>query len=517
MRLTTYTFRDSAPNKVKVILSAEIDPESMEKELDLAIGFALFDDAGKAVLSGQERKIYSSNTTLPIRYELVVAVDPGAYRLRLAAVDMAGKSGSVEREVTAFGMTNHELALGDLILSSVRDGRNNDLRAPVVLQVADGQLATYTELYTNKPGALDDTNVTFEIADTADGPALQTSRADIRERSDQTMRQALGVVPVGALPPGRYIARAMFSKGDKSVGKLTRPFDIAARPAAVAGATGARAPEGTTGLPTDAAATKMGAMGTGVVVAVRPLVFKKEDVLTPEMLRAAFDVIGQNHPGAKAALTRARSGKIEGTAMMALDAGDQNAGSLLRGIELLMKGDLNPAANQFAVALRSAPDAPLASFFLGACYAAAGRDKEAVTAWERARAAQLNLPALQLVIADAWLRLGQPADALEPLRLALERDPRDDNVRRNLAVAQSHLGLHEQAYPTIVPFLDRNPKDTDALMVALHALYQVHVEGKTIGSAADDKAKAAAYARAYVDAKGPQAALVEKWAEFLSK
>ena len=54
---------------------------------------------------------------------------------------MAGKSGSVEREVPAFGMTNHELALGDLILSSVREGRGNDLRAPVMLRVADGQLA----------------------------------------------------------------------------------------------------------------------------------------------------------------------------------------------------------------------------------------------------------------------------------------------------------------------------------------------------------------------------------------
>src|SRR5688572_2921291 len=268
MRLSTYTFRDAAPNKVKLILAAEIDPESMEKELDLAIGFAVFDQVGKAVLSGQERKIYSANSDLPIRYELAVAVDPGTYRLRLAAVDMAGKSGSVEREVSAFGMTNHELALGDLILSSVREGRGTDLRAPVILRVADGQLATYTEFYTNKAGALDDTKVTFEIADTADGPALQTSVAEIRERADQTMRQALGVVPVGALPPGRYIARAMFSRGDKSVGKLTRPFDIAARPAAVAGATGARAPEGTTGLPADAAATKMGVMGTGVVVAV---------------------------------------------------------------------------------------------------------------------------------------------------------------------------------------------------------------------------------------------------------
>ena len=73
MRLSTYTFRDAAPNKVKLILAAEIDPESMEKELDLAIGFAIFDDVGKAVLSGQERKIYSANTDLPIRYELAVA------------------------------------------------------------------------------------------------------------------------------------------------------------------------------------------------------------------------------------------------------------------------------------------------------------------------------------------------------------------------------------------------------------------------------------------------------------
>jgi VWFA-related protein len=528
MRLSTYTFRDAAPNKVKLILAAEIDPESMEKQLDLAVGFALFNDVGKPVLSGQERKIYSANSDLPIRYELALAVDPGTYRLRLAAVDTAGKSGSVEREVLAFGMTNHELAVGDLILSSVRDGRGNDLRAPVVLKVGDGQLATYTELYTNKPGTLDDTKVVFEVADTADGPALQTSPAEIRERADQTMRQAMSVVPVGALPPGRYIARAIFTRGDKNVGKLTRPFDVTAR--LTTGATGAPGAVGAPGAPdavrapgapgaseAPGATSATRALLTGVVVAVRPAVFKKEDVLTPEMLRAAYEVIDKNHPAVKAATARARSGKLEGTALMALEAGDQTAGSILRGIELFAKGDLNPAANQFGVALRNPPDVPIASFFLGACYAAAGRDKEAVASWERARAANLQLPALQLVIADAWLRLGQPADALEPLRQALERQPQDDHNRRNHAIAQSHLGLHELAYPTIVPFLDRNPKDADALLIALHALYQIHVEGKTIGSPEEDKARAATYARAYADAKGPQLALVEKWAEFLTK
>ena len=515
MRLSTYTFRDTAPNKVKVIMAAEIVPESMHKELDLAIGFALFDQMGKAVLSGQERKIYSANTDLPIRYELAVGVDPGNYRLRLAAVDMAGKSGSVERDVAAFGMANHEFAIGDLILSAVREGRGNDLRAPVVLQVADGQLGTYTELYTNKPGALDDSKVVFEVADSPDGPTLQTTVAEFREGNDLGRRQALAVVPVGALPPGRYIARAMISKGEKNVGKLTRPFDI------VPGARGAIGAAGKTDTPADPVATaKLGAARaalTGVAVAVRPMVFRRDQVLTPEMLRAAYDVIEKNHPAAKAATARARSGKIDGTAMMALEAGDQNAGSLLRGIELLMKGELNTAANQFGVALRNPADAPIASFFLGACYAAAGRDKEAVGAWERARAGKVPLPELQVMLADGWLRLGQPDAALEPLREALQRNPKDDNVRRNLAIAQSHLGLHEQAYPTIVPFLDRNPADADALMVALHALYQIHLEGNTIGSADDDKAKAATYARAYAAANGPHAALVEKWAEFLSR
>jgi len=140
-----------------------------------------------------------------------------------------------------------------------------------------------------------------------------------------------------------------------------------------------------------------------------------------------------------------------------------------------------------------------------------------VAAWERARAAQLQLPDMQTILADGWLRLGQPAQAIDPLRGALDRQPENDNIRKNLAIAQSNLGLHEQAYPTIRPFLERHPSDVEALMVALHALYQVHMEGKTLGSAAEDKVQAAGYARAYLTAKGPQAPIVEKWADFLSR
>ena len=190
---------------------------------------------------------------------------------------------------------------------------------------------------------------------------------------------------------------------------------------------------------------------------------------------------------------------------------------MLRGIELLSKGQLDQAANQFGVALRNAPDLPLASFYLGVCYASAGRDREAVAAWERARSARLQLPGLPVILAEGWLRLGRAADALSPLSEALEQQPQNDDLRKNLAITQSFLGLHEQAYPTIKPFLEKHPDDVDGLMVALQALYQVHSEGKTIGSAADDKRDAAVYAQAYAQANGPMQPLVAKWAEFLSR
>jgi VWFA-related protein len=511
MRLSHYVFRDDAPGKVKLVLAAEIDPQSMQKDLDLGMGFAVFDRTGNSVASGQERKIYSANSEVPVRYDLTVAVTPGRYRVRLAAIDIEGNSGSVERDVEAFSMEGQAVAFGDLLLAPARELKTGDLRPSVIVKVNDGQLGTYTEIYTDKPGMLDNTDVVFEVADNADSPTLQKGIVQVRERADRTLRQAIGVVPVAALPPGRYMARVMVTSAGKIVGKLTRPFDVLPRTAVPAA--GAASATGVDNPAEPAAA----AYTSAVAIAAKPSAFRREDALKPETLRGTFDVMDKIHPGAKAALARARTGKLDGSAMMALDAGDQAAAAMLRGIELLSKGQLDPAANQFGVALRNAPDLPLASFYLGVCYAAAGRDKEAVAAWERARSARLQLPGLPVILAEGWLRLGRAADALDPLSQAIEEQPQNDDLRKNLAITQSFLGLHEQAYPTIKPFLEKHPDDVDALMVALQALYQVHSEGKTLGSAEEDKRQAAAYAAAYAAANGPMQALVAKWAEFLSR
>jgi predicted Zn-dependent protease len=135
--------------------------------------------------------------------------------------------------------------------------------------------------------------------------------------------------------------------------------------------------------------------------------------------------------------------------------------------------------------------------------------------WERAKPVQATIPALSMVMGQAHLRLGEPGQAVEPLSEALSANPKNDSLRKSLGITLSTLGRHDQAYDTIEPFLQRNGSDTDALMVALQAIYQVHAAGKSIGSPEQDQARAEAYAKAYTEAKGPNQALVQKWLQFL--
>src|SRR5205823_774278 len=140
--------QDNAPQsqKVKVIVAAEIDP-STTGAVDVAIGHVAYDQMGRAVDMGQERKIYSANSDRPLRYEVAIVVDPGTYRFRLAAIDLAGNSGSVEREIRAPQIKGQDFVLGDLMLASVRDTQGGSIRPPVLLKVDDGHVQTFTEIY----------------------------------------------------------------------------------------------------------------------------------------------------------------------------------------------------------------------------------------------------------------------------------------------------------------------------------------------------------------------------------
>ena len=275
---------------------------------------AVFDELGRAVVVGQERKIYSANTDRPLRYEAAFLVDPGKYRLRLAAIDLAGNSGSVEREVQAWDTNSQEVSLGDLMLTSTRDTQGGTIRPPVLLKVEDGQLQTFLELYTNKPGSLDQAKVTFEVAEGPDGPTLTADTVPFHNRDDGTAAQSAARLTLGALPPGRYVVRAVITSSDKTVGKLVRPFVLLPnnRPApAPAASTDVRASSATTSTTMAIPSGDLGLFST------KPSSFRREDVLKPEMLRATLDAMPANRAAASRILSRSSNSLTHHTKFLA--------------------------------------------------------------------------------------------------------------------------------------------------------------------------------------------------------
>ena len=59
--------------------------------------------------------------------------------------------------------------------------------------------------------------------------------------------------------------------------------------------------------------------------------------------------------------------------------------------------------------------------------------------------------------------------------------------------------------------------DVDSLLTGVEWIYQLRVAGTSAQSPAEDVKLARTYADAYAKAKGPQAALVRRWMDFLEK
>jgi predicted Zn-dependent protease len=114
--------------------------------------------------------------------------------------------------------------------------------------------------------------------------------------------------------------------------------------------------------------------------------------------------------------------------------------------------------------------------------------------------------AVYTMVADARLRDGQPASAIDILRPAYERDPASDPIARRLGIAYVMTARYADAVPVLDAYLTRQATDQDALLAAIVAQYEVVRAGQTLSNI--DREKLRRYARAY---KGPEQALVDKY------
>jgi tetratricopeptide (TPR) repeat protein len=190
------------------------------------------------------------------------------------------------------------------------------------------------------------------------------------------------------------------------------------------------------------------------------------------------------------------------------------AAQFVAGLGKLQDGELEAAAAAFRAALRVAPDFGPALVYLGACYAAGGKDREAAGAWQMALVREQSSPALQRLAIEAWLRADRPAAAFALLKQARTRWPDDAGfaplyVQTALAEGQVREGL-EQLASIAQP-------DAATLLAGLSVLYDAWKRQAPVWDAARDLETMRSLRETYAARQGESLGLVDAWIAEIAK
>jgi tetratricopeptide (TPR) repeat protein len=385
-------------------------------------------------------------------------------------------------------------------LAIINDGR-------VTIDKLAAHLAVFPAAASSAP------RVTFGIADRVDGQLLVKSEATLSKGTAQDESAADAVLDLALLPPGKYMAVAIVTDGARRIGARYQPLYVE-RPASARGAAAPKA-VGTAG-----AAPRVRFVPNLSSTLVKT--FARGDVLAPAALGYFANRLAQADAAPPAAVASALADFRDARFDVVLDtlsraSSDGLSAAFLKGVALLGKGQPQPAVAELKKALRAADDFLPAAFYLGACYAALGKDEMAVGAWQTALATEGDARIVYDVLVDALLRLNDAEQAIQVLDEAQGRWPEDEAFLSRRAAAQAMQGRRADAVATLGRYLDAHRTDTEAAALAIRLIYEARAAGQTLTSLQSDREAAARYGEWYHAAGGANAALVDRWLEFIRK
>ena len=189
--------------------------------------------------------------------------------------------------------------------------------------------------------------------------------------------------------------------------------------------------------------------------------------------------------------------------------------SFLRGVSYYAAGNFGAAQTQLQSALRARSDFLPAAVYMGACYAASGKDLEAIGAWQAALIGETGSPTLYAVLGDALLRVHEADQALAILDEGLAQFPQDEGLRRRLGMAHAMAGHSDEALTLLSAWVDAHPEDTRALFATLALLFEGFSRHAQGGGKLEEQQRLKRYAKAYIDANGPNREVVQRWLRYL--
>jgi VWFA-related protein len=500
IQVTTYALQaPEGKGKIRLLVSANID-RGVAKPAKVTVGFLLFDAEGKTIGNSFDQGELAPAAAAggALAYTGAAIVQPGQYTLRLGVVDASGRRGSVEHQVDARLTNARQVQLGNLIVMDMDDPADARALRPSVEGTARGALAGYLEVYSTDADQLKKVSAALEIAGAEEADPLASAPMELDSKLPGRLT-ASARLPLGMVPPGEYLARATVSLAGSPLGHVWRPVRIEASPAGAARATSAP------------------------FVTARSMVgpFQMRHVLQPAVVGHFLDRLNelssQSATGATGkAAAEARGGRFDAIPdLLGKRSDDDLAAAFLRGLALYAKGELEKAATEFRAALRISSEFLPAAFYLGACYAAGGREDEAAGAWHTSLVSETSSPIVYRLLGENLLRRGEADEAQEILVESLALWPEDEDLKHHLALAYAMTGRAPEALEALDARIAKHPEDHEAILLALSCLFDAHAAGQAATSL--DKARAARYAALYAKSGGDKQALVALWAQAVAR
>lgn len=504
IRVATYSAVETGGSKVRVIISAEVGNPATTPA-DWPVGIIVLDKNDKVVVNrgGVSTLAPASKGLESPRLVLTsLVLDPGEYTLRIATIDDEGRGGSAHHSINArLNKGPSGINVSDLMLVP-QPPVAGELPRPRPTTVIDSEtVSAMLELTGNDQSLLGKTKVTLQISDADSGNALVNVEA--RQVARGNVRAFAAQMRLGVLPPGEYIARAIIAPPGAPEMRLTRPFMLS--PVA-----DTAEPPPDLGVPLDPDAPPAPVAPSKILAPVPR--FSTRTILVPEVVQPFLEGLADMHPPSpevEAVIEKAKTGNYDAPEARGETPEDELNLAFVRGLSALSKGQNAQAAAWFQQTLKGASDFLGAAFYLGATHAVAGRDKEAIGAWEMALLSE-NPGAVYPVLVDALLRTGDGRMALDILDEAPSAWANDNERLRREAIALAMVGDYSGALPKLKDQLDNTKNDDQPLLfVAIQVLYKMHQQDKSLS--ADNMDRFRSYVDRHQKLGGPDRAIVETW------
>ena len=209
--LRAAAFVSSTPDQAKLKVIAVAEPLDHAASLTSA-SFGLIDSRGQLIAqwTANEREL----SRVPVMSAGLAP--PGAYRLRVAAVDNSGRRGATDYEFEAYLTDAGKFTASALVL-----GVSRGFFVPRLQFLHEPTAMGFFEIYGSFPSN-QTVKAALEIAPTEKGEASIRVPAYLGTSTDPGRRVITGVVPIAGLPPGDHVIRGVVLVDGKEVAQVTR-------------------------------------------------------------------------------------------------------------------------------------------------------------------------------------------------------------------------------------------------------------------------------------------------------